>query len=285
MGFRLHRLQRGSALFVALANVGLMLGALGASSCSLRNLGYLDSETDALPYDAGHDAEGSDAETDANGISPIAFKQLQATNAGATSSATLTFKNEVGAHHAIIVAFDYSYADETGKIPPPQIGDSLHNKPYEMILGPIEGNTMANYIFVVFDTHPGMDTVMVTLDKPAIQDFYVYIVEYSGLVATDVSAALNGRSTPGGMAKMASGTMTTRADHELIFGFGSTGIYDSGGLGARNVVHGEGFHQRKNSNGNVIEDMTVSRMGSYETTATMTVGYDWTMSMATFKGQ
>jgi hypothetical protein len=247
----------------------LLVGVALVPSCSLRDLHYLDSETG--PADG---ASGG-----------ISFVQVRSSLVGPVATASLSFDSDVGAHHAIVVAFDFKYANETGQVLS-KITDTLGSD-YTTIIGDIEGNTMTSYLAVALDTRSGPDTVTVTLAKPSAGEFHVAVLEYAGIALTDALDAtsyMSGRTS--GTDSMSSGSATTHAASELIFGFGDTGITTT-----PRVVHaGTGFSAHVDPHGdattdNVTEDRVVTMAGSVSAQASMVSGLDWTMFMATFRGQ
>jgi hypothetical protein len=243
--------------------------------------GDQDAAGEVSDATAGDDVSPDSGVTVQDGSAPsLAFVQVKSTNVAAVSSASLTFDADVGAHDAIVVAFAEVALTGTAFS---NITDTLGNK-YVVVVGPVTGNSLTNYIAVALDTAGGPDTVTITLTKPA-DEFRANVLEYTGfapLVAFDVSAFV-ARGTSTAIDAMASGVATTRSDHELIFGYGTTGPYNGGQ--PRNAVAGTWFVPRSDANHDVIEDKIVDHAGAYQTTATMTVGHDWSMLMATFRAK
>ncbi len=101
----------------------------------------------------------------------------------------------------------------------------------------------------------------------------VRILEYSGL---DPSAPLDKAVGAAGTGTAAnSGSVSTTAASELIFGAGTSG--------SKFTAAGSGFTSRMiNLYGNIAEDKTVNATGSYSATATEASGV-WVMQVATFK--
>src|SRR6202023_846862 len=99
------------------------------------------------------------------------------------------------------------------------------------------------------------------------------VLEYSGAAPTgplDATAGAVGNSRNG-----TSGPATTTELNELIFGAGMTSeTYRSAGSGfAKRVI---------TKFGNIAEDATVLRTGSYSATAPLKSSAPWVMQMATF---
>ena len=102
----------------------------------------------------------------------------------------------------------------------------------------------------------------------------IRIVEYSGADLSnpvDVTAAATGNS-----ASSNSGTATTTNATDLIFGAGTTTTHYTG--------PGSGFTQRiiTNPDGDIVEDRTVTAVGSYSAVAPMASGR-WAMQMVAFR--
>jgi hypothetical protein len=118
----------------------------------------------------------------------------------------------------------------------------------------------------------GSTTVTVTFNKAAANPD-VRILEYQGL---DPTAPLDQALGAGGTGTAAnSGSVSTTAASELIFGAGTSGTKFS--------AAGTGFTSRMiNLYGNIAEDKTVNATGSYNATASDSSRV-WVMQVATFK--
>ena len=99
-------------------------------------------------------------------------------------------------------------------------------------------------------------------------------LEYSGLDPVnplDVGASASGDST-----SASSGTVTTTAANELIFGAGMTG-------GLFSAAGATFTHRIITEDGDIAEDQIVTTVGSYGAPATLTTTANWLMQVATFK--
>jgi hypothetical protein len=143
---------------------------------------------------------------------------------------------------------------------------------YSPAVGTTSGTGLRQVIYYAKNIAGGSNTVTVTFNQgPTYPD--VRILEYSGLDTSsplDVTAAAAGTGTTAN-----SGSATTTAANELIFGAGTSGHAFT--------AAGTGFTQRMiDIFGNIAEDETVSSTGSYNATATNTSSA-WVMQMAAFK--
>jgi hypothetical protein len=143
---------------------------------------------------------------------------------------------------------------------------------YSLAVGPTSGTGLRQSIYYAKSIAGGSTTVTVTFNKAAAYPD-VRILEYSGL---DVSAPLDQAVGAGGTGTTAnSGTVSTTAGSELIFGAGTSGTKFTGA--------GTGFSSRMiNIYGNIAEDKTVSATGSYNATAADSSGV-WVMQVVTLK--
>jgi glucose/arabinose dehydrogenase len=133
-------------------------------------------------------------------------------------------------------------------------------------------NTWSSQVFYAKNIAAGANTVRATFSSSITAWADLYIHEYSGLdksAPLDVSAAAVGTA-----AAMSSGTATTTAPSDLIFGAGaSTGTVTAAGTG---------FTSRRSNFGNRTEDRVVGTAGPYSATATQN-GAGWVMHMVAFK--
>jgi hypothetical protein len=113
--------------------------------------------------------------------------------------------------------------------------------------------------------------VTVTFDQPAAYPD-IRILEYSGVNTLDVTAGAAGNGT-----NADSGSATTKAGNELIFGAGTVFTAIGG--------PGSGFASRiiTSPDGDIAEDETVNSTGSYNATASLKKSGNWIMQMATFR--
>jgi hypothetical protein len=144
---------------------------------------------------------------------------------------------------------------------------------YTLAVGPTSGTALRQSIYYAKNIAGGSNTVTVTFSQAA---FYpdVRVLEYSGLDPTaplDVTAGAAGTSTSAN-----SGSATTTAANELIFGAGTTG----GTFGTA----GTGFVRRiLTPNSDIAIDKTVNATGGYNATSALPYSSTWVMQMATFR--
>jgi hypothetical protein len=209
--------------------------------------------------------------------SPIAFVQAQTSNAGSSSTATVSLGNAIAAHDAIVLCMVY---DSTSISPAPTpVKDTLGNT-YSLVVGPAVGDGTV-YVAVASDSPPGRDTITVTLSGTTNSYFEVYAHEYAGLAqAAPFEDGSFGTGTTSAVDGMASGPVATTGSDSLLFGCGQApGV----------AASGTGFTLRTSFDGNVTEDAVVHGAGTQMVSATMASaappGFRWTMLGAAFKGQ
>jgi hypothetical protein len=223
----------------------------------------------------GDDASSADRGpvADSGGVAPIAFVQSGETDRASNGIVSFPFGKDVTAHDAIIVSVSVYSTSVTLS----SVRDTVGNA-YMTVMGPLDGNGTRHYIALALDIAAGPDTVTATLSANPAAYLALHIHEYSGLAASgafDVGSFNTGTSTA--TDGMQSGSKTTTADHELIFGYAIS-------LGS--MAPGTGFTARTGfETGDITEDEFVTTRGSYQATATMTSGSAWEMLMATFKAQ
>ena len=143
---------------------------------------------------------------------------------------------------------------------------------YTPAIGPTSGTGLRQSIYYAKSIAGGSNTVTVTFNKAAVYPD-VRILEYSGLDTTspfDKALAAAGTGTAAN-----SGSVSTTAASELIFGAGTSG--------SKFTAAGTGFTARMiNLYGNIAEDKTVNATGSYSAAATGSSGA-WVMQVATFR--
>ena len=143
---------------------------------------------------------------------------------------------------------------------------------YALAVGPTSGTGLRQSIYYAPSIAGGSTTVTVTFNKAAAYPD-VRILEYSGLDPTAPLDKAVGAAGTGTAAN--SGSVSTTAASELIFGAGTSGT--------RFSAAGSGFTSRMiNLYGNIAEDKTVNATGSYNATATDSSGV-WVMQVAAFK--
>ena len=185
-----------------------------------------------------------------------------------------TFGTSVGSGHLLIAAVGYSGGSTNDANVTFTISDTLGNT-WISAIGPFRWVTDKGgvaQIFYVANSSKGTDTITVTPSVGNANFLDVYIHEYSGLALNsplDVTASNFGTGTT-----LSSGTATTTAPNELIFGYS---------LVANSAVAGAGFTARETLDGNVSEDEVVNASGSYSATFSQPAGGDWITLMATFK--
>jgi hypothetical protein len=113
----------------------------------------------------------------------------------------------------------------------------------------------------------------VTFDQPAVY-IDLRLAEYSGLMRTNAFDAGASASAIGANAD--SGSVTTSATNELLFGAGMTATTFT--------APGSGFTQRVITapDADIIEDQAAARVGTYSATAGLSSGA-WLMQVAAFK--
>ena len=143
---------------------------------------------------------------------------------------------------------------------------------YALAVGPTSGTGLRQSIYYAPSIAGGSTTVTVTFNKAAAYPD-VRILEYSGLDPTAPLDKAVGAAGTGTAAN--SGSVSTTAASELIFGAGTSGT--------RFSAAGSGFTSRMiNLYGNIAEDKTVNATGNYNATATDSSGV-WVMQVAAFK--
>jgi hypothetical protein len=185
------------------------------------------------------------------------------------SSVAVAFPSTQTAGDLNVVAV--GWGDTTSSVG--SVTDSKGNT-YTRAVGPTTTTGLSQSVYYAKNIAAGSNTVTVTFNQAAAYPD-VRILEYSGLdpsTPLDVTAAAVGSGT-----SASSGSATTTAANELIFGAGST-------AGVAYTGAGTGFSARIINNfGNIAEDKTVSSTGSNSATAPNSSG-NWVMQMATFKG-
>jgi len=184
------------------------------------------------------------------------------------SSVAVPFTGAQAAGNLNVVAI--GWGDSTSTIS--SVTDTRGNT-YNLAIGPTSFNGMQQAIYYAKNIAVGSNTVTVRFNQAAGYPD-VRILEYSGL---DTTNPLDGKAAATGTGTAAnSGSVTTTAANELIFGAGTTGQ----GFTAA----GTGFSNRMiNVFGNIAEDKIVSATGSYNATGTVSSAA-WIMQMATFRG-
>jgi hypothetical protein len=202
--------------------------------------------------------------------SQVGFVQVNAaTPQSSTSSVTVSFKVTQTAHDLNVVVVGWN--DTTATIQ--SVTDNLGNQ-YSLAAGPVKGTGLTQSIYYAKNILGGSNSVIVTFSKSAsFPD--VRILEYSGADTSnplDVVASANGSS-----ASANSGSATTTAANELIFGADTV---ETG-----NLTAGTSFTLRilTSPDSDLAEDRSVTTTGAYSATATLTSSGPWVMQMVAFK--
>jgi hypothetical protein len=152
------------------------------------------------------------------------------------------------------------------------IVDSQGNT-YTRAVGPTTGTALSQSIYYARNIAGGSNTVTVTFNQTAAYPD-VRVMEYSGANTSnplDVTAGSSGTGMTGN-----SGSATTTAANELIFGAGMTfDIYNAAGNGFTNWVI--------TNFGDITEDKGVTHTGSYNATAGIRSSAAWVMQLVTFR--
>ena len=200
----------------------------------------------------------------------ITFVQVNAaTPQSATSSVTVPFKvaQTKGDLNVVVVGWN----DTTTTVL--SVADDLGNQ-YVLAAGPIKGTGLTQSIYYAKDILGGSNSVIVTFSKSATFPD-VRVLEYSGADATsplDVVASASGSS-----ASANSGSATTSAANELIFGADT--------VATGNLTAGTNFTPRivTSPDSDLAEDRTVTTTGTYSATATLSSSGPWVMQMVALK--
>lgn len=150
------------------------------------------------------------------------------------------------------------------------VKDSLGNV-YTLAAGPISGTGLRQAIYYAKGIAGGGNSVTVTFSaKASYPD--IRILEYAGVSTLDKTAGATGNS-----ATSSSGSATTTAADELIFGANTVATKTRGA--------GAGFTSRiiTAPDGDIAQDQSVSSVGTFSATAPLTSSGRWVMQMVTFK--
>ncbi len=209
--------------------------------------------------------------TTSGGGGSVGFVQFNAaTPQTATASVPVAYSVAQTAGNLNIVAVGWNDTTSTVNT----VTDTRGNT-YTLAIGPTSGTGVRQSIYYARNIAGGSNTVTVSFNQAAtFADVRVF--EYSGLDTAnplDVTAGAAGTS-----ASANSGSVTTTAANELIFGAGTTG-------GSFNNTGSPGFVVRvlTNPNADIGEDKTVSSTGSYNAVATLFNSAAWVMQMAAFR--
>jgi hypothetical protein len=203
---------------------------------------------------------------------PIAFVQANAaTPQSSQSQVTVTYANAQAAGDTNILAIGWNNA--TSNIT--SVTDSAGNT-YQLAVATARGTGISQAIYYAKNIKAavaGSNTVTVTFNT-ATPFVDIRATEYSGL--DPVNPLDVGRSASGSSATADSGSVTTTAARELVFGAGTT----VGGFSAA----GTNFTSRIiTPDLDLAEDRFVTATGSYNATAPLTGSSAWLMQVATFR--
>ena len=255
-----------------------------ASEVSAAGEGGLDapsSDGEAGGMEAGGpdvDAPVGDAPLDAADepppLAPIAFVQIAASSpTGFVPSVTAKLGQAQTAGDLNVVAIGWNDATSTIS----QVTDSSGNA-YALAIGPTRlGSDISQAIYYakkISAAAAGANSVTVAFVEPAnVADLRV--LEYSGLdTAAPLDVTASGTGNSAGPATTAA--VSTNASRELLFAAGmTTDIYSAAG---------SGFVMRLvTSDGDMVEDRTVSATGSYSGSASVGASCEWIVQLATFR--
>jgi hypothetical protein len=201
---------------------------------------------------------------------PIGFAQVAASTPQSpvsTLSTTFPGAQTAGNLNVIVVGWNDATSNVTG------VTDTQGNT-YSLAIGPTRGTNLSQSIYYARNIKSGNNTVTVTFNQAAVW-VDVRILEYAGLSTTsplDVTVGASGNS-----AAPSSGSATTTAPNELIFGANT--------VWTGNTVAGPSFTIRiiTSPDGDLAEDRVVTTTGSYSASSTLWTGGPWVMQMVTFK--
>ena len=136
----------------------------------------------------------------------------------------------------------------------------------------IWGNGYSAQIFYASNIAGGSATISAAF-RTSVNSFGVlYVHEYTGISKTNPVDAV--ASMTGSSSQLSSGTATTTAPNDLLFG---AGVSDDSV-----TAPGSGFNMRDSSYGNITEDRVAATPGPYAATATHS-GSRWGMQMVAFR--
>jgi PKD repeat protein len=204
-----------------------------------------------------------------NPAGPIAFVQVSAATPQTSQtvvSTSYTQLQRAGDFNVAVVGWNNTTSTISS------VTDTLGNT-YVLAAPTTRGVGISQAIYYAKNVAAGSNTVTVTFNQStAAVD--VRVLEYSGI--DPVSPFDKAASASGTASSANSGSVTTTAAKELIFGAGTT----TGSFSAP----GTGFTTRiiTTPDADIAEDRTVTATGSYSATATQSG--NWVMQVVTFKG-
>jgi RHS repeat-associated protein len=200
----------------------------------------------------------------------ISFVQVAEATPQSSVSVTYAQSQTAGDLNIVVVGWN----DTTATVQ--SVTDTQGNT-YTLAVGPLKGTALTQSIYYAKNIRGGTNSVTATFSQAAVFPD-IRIVEYKGLsTTTPFDKAAQNSGTSGNNASVSSGSATTTSANELIFGSAITnGAFTTAGTGFTKEVI--------DSDGNIVEDETVSSTGSYAATATLGAygNQNWIMQMATF---
>jgi hypothetical protein len=264
------------------ATSGTSSGSSSGSSSGAGVQGAVDSSSTQPDRSVGSVQDGSVNPDDAGmsddaagtgdgGGAPIAFVQVAAhdsKNSVTTASATYPGPQHAGDLEVIVVG----WSDASNGVA--SITDSAGNS-YALAAGPVSSSGVALAVYFARGIAASTSNT-VTVDFDNADYLCLTILEYSGVSRVDQSAPGTGS---GDMASTA--TVTTSAPRELVFGAGEPDQSATANFASA----GSGFTQRfiTSVSGMIVEDMVVSRVGSYAASGTLNSSSGWVMQVVTFQ--
>jgi len=199
----------------------------------------------------------------ASGISFIRVAYATPQSSMTTVSVPYSGAQTAGDLNIVVVGWNDTVADVLS------VQDSAGNV-YSRAIGPTTGTGLRQSIYYAPNIVGGTNTVTVTFNRAA-NHADIRILEYRGVTTLDVAAGASGRS-----ATPSSGSVTTTAPNELIFGANT--------VSSNTKSAGTGFTSRviTSPDSDIAEDRIVNSIGTYSATANTSTGY-WVMQIVTFK--
>ncbi|MBS1865618.1 MAG: Ig-like domain-containing protein [Acidobacteria bacterium] len=199
-------------------------------------------------------------------VTPPSFVQANNNQIANGSAVSIAFHSATQTGNTIVV---YAIWSNTGAA---TITDSAGNT-FASIGAPLVwGGGFSAQVFYASHIAGGADTVTASFQTGVTSFGVLYVHEYSGIDPAnpiDVTSSATGSS-----ATLNSGSATTTAPNDLIFG---AGVSDNSVTAA-----GSGFLSRDLAYGNITEDRVGASIGSYAATATHN-GKIWGMQMVAFR--
>jgi sulfur relay (sulfurtransferase) complex TusBCD TusD component (DsrE family) len=198
---------------------------------------------------------------------PVFVQQSYATPQSPATQVTVAYPSAQTAGNANLLAIGWN--DVTASIV--SVSDSAGNI-YQAAVPTYQGNGLSQAIYYSAGIQAGNNTVTVTFNQAAVA-VDLRVTEYAGVAPANT--LVGGSSGTGISASASSGTVSTTATNQLLFGAGMVAHVFTGA--------GPGFTSRviTTPDGDMVEDMVVSAPGSYAATATVVSGA-WLMQVAAF---